>query len=59
MSMIYCERCNKNVDTDFHLAIIVKGEEICEDCGTDEEVEEYYTEHTKKAVLEYKERVLL
>ena len=38
MSVIYCHRCDRYVDSDFEETAVVADEEVCGDCLTDEEI---------------------
>jgi len=38
MSVIYCHRCDRYVDSDFEETAVVMDEEVCGDCLTDEEI---------------------
>ncbi len=45
MSVIYYHRCDRYVDTDFHAAVTIDDEEMCEDCASDEELYALDPEH--------------
>lgn len=37
MSIMNCESCSAQVDTDFDEMVTVKGKEVCENCVPDED----------------------